>query len=167
VTLPREKAVLTLTRGLAGGESSLTVIVTQRYAYGTNDVIELSNAIDLFRKVGGKEIVDACNQRYGIQLVACNRHHEYEQSTSLRTSVIKRCLSAKPLAFVPASIKLNLGHEDTTRLASAFMEGVQWLLSGNAVEESRGLEVFNGQEECILECARIVSYDVGVMLCLC
>lgn len=155
--LVRLKAVLTISRHLSRvpGLFTLTVSPTEKYEYGSTDVVDLSKAIDLFQQAGGKEIVEVCNERDGILLVlqsslSSDKHSATEISAQPRHPAYT--------PYVPVAVKIYGGEESPTRFSSAFLEAARWLRSEKTkFDYTCVLEVVHDDMEYLFACARIVS----------
>lgn len=159
------KAILTVNRHLssAPGRYTLTVSPTAKYTYGTEDTIDLSKAIDIFQRTGGKEIVGACNERDGILLVLQSSQSTNAQPSPEMTVEPSQIVASTP--YVPVAIKIYGGKESLPRYASAFLEATQWLRRDNPqYDGTRVLEVVHEDKEYLFACARPVSRAVPCFL---
>jgi hypothetical protein len=163
--LPREKGVISLRMGTGVNHFFLSISLTEKYRYGSDDLIDLAKAEDIFRRVGGKEVREACNNPNGISIVP--RHTPWSAKTPYVPAEVKTHLCADILPYAPTSIKLLGERESAPRHAEAFLESGRWLRVDDPKKSAGGeVEVLHDEEEQLLECARLLSHDSDVISCV-
>jgi hypothetical protein len=138
----------------------MTVMLTENYGFGTEDVDDLSRAIDVFQNAGGRDIAEACNHDEGIVLAMQSAYYVPPKATSL-AEIIKPAAQLPPMPYVPEAINLHGREESVLRYTSAFLESLQWLQRANTdFEGGRVLEVVIDHHEHLMSCARMVSVRI-------
>jgi hypothetical protein len=147
------------------GLSTMTVMITENYGFGTEDVYDLSRAIDVFRKAGGREIAEVCNHDEGIVLAMQSAYYVPPKATST-AETINPTDQLPSMPYIPVAINLHGREESVSRYTSAFLESLQWLQRANTdYDGDRVLEVVIDHHEHLMTCARMVSTQTADIAC--
>lgn len=140
------------------GSHTVTIMLTEAYRFGTEDILDFSRAIDVFQRAGGQEIANACNDVEGIVLALQSAFPTTAKTTSSAAALKPSSVALPPLPFVPMAINLHGREESVPRYASAFLESLQWLQRANTgYDGSRVLEVVHDHDEHLFARVRLVS----------
>lgn len=158
----REKAIITIGRqiGKQSIKLGVNIVLADEYAHGSTDLVELSSAMELFRKAAGQQAAEICRSE-GIVLL--NKSHAAQESQTSSTSTFTKQQPAS-LPYVPASIRMFGDRESSyTRFCSMFLEGVRWLRVESPESENKGtVEVILHRADGFMTCARQVSRSLGL-----
>jgi hypothetical protein len=119
---------------------------------GSDDLVDLSSAIDVFQQLGGMPVRNACNNRSGIWIIARDASGKSALGSD---SISFRLPSALP--FVPKHIKVYRGGASDAQFSASFLEGIRWT-AGNPLGNGncREVDVMEGSTEFLRGCARQV-----------